>query len=52
MTLIKCPECKKEISDKAGECPQCGNKEFDVGLEPEDAKRIIKFLRNKDETEE
>lgn len=24
MALIKCPECEKEISDKAGTCPHCG----------------------------
>ena len=24
MALIKCPECKKEISDKAASCPNCG----------------------------
>ena len=24
MALIKCPECSKEISDKAESCPQCG----------------------------
>lgn len=24
MSLIKCPECGKEISDKAISCPQCG----------------------------
>ena len=24
MALIKCPECNKEISDKAISCPQCG----------------------------
>jgi hypothetical protein len=24
MALIECPECKKEISDKAKECPHCG----------------------------
>ncbi len=24
MALIKCPECGKEISEKAFECPQCG----------------------------
>jgi RNA polymerase subunit RPABC4/transcription elongation factor Spt4 len=22
--LIKCPECKKEVSDKAQSCPNCG----------------------------
>ena len=25
MALIKCPECGKEISDKALSCPNCGN---------------------------
>lgn len=25
MALIKCPECGKEISDKAISCPNCGN---------------------------
>lgn len=25
MVLIPCPECKKEISDKAGSCPTCGH---------------------------
>lgn len=25
MTLISCPECGKEISDKAFACPHCGN---------------------------
>jgi len=24
MALIKCPECKNEISDKAISCPRCG----------------------------
>jgi hypothetical protein len=24
MSLIQCPECKNEISDKAIYCPQCG----------------------------
>lgn len=24
MALIKCPECRKEISDKANTCPNCG----------------------------
>lgn len=26
MALIKCPECKKKISDQANECPNCGRK--------------------------
>lgn len=25
MSMIKCPECGKEVSDKADECPNCGN---------------------------
>jgi len=25
MSLIKCPECGKEVSDKAVSCPNCGN---------------------------
>lgn len=24
MAMIKCPECGKEISDKAAACPNCG----------------------------
>lgn len=24
MSLIQCPECKKQISDKAQSCPTCG----------------------------
>lgn len=24
MALIKCPECGREISDKASSCPHCG----------------------------
>lgn len=26
MALIKCPECRKMISDKAERCPHCGQK--------------------------
>ena len=24
MALIKCPECSKDVSDKAQSCPNCG----------------------------
>lgn len=24
MALIKCPECGRQVSDKASKCPQCG----------------------------
>lgn len=30
MSLIKCPECNKEISDKATSCPMCG---YPIGKE-------------------
>lgn len=26
MALLNCPECNKEVSDKAGRCPNCGTK--------------------------
>ena len=25
MAMIKCPECGKDVSDKAANCPNCGN---------------------------
>lgn len=25
MALINCPECRKEVSDRAAACPHCGN---------------------------
>jgi len=25
MAIIKCPECNKDVSDKAASCPNCGN---------------------------
>ena len=31
MALIKCPECGKEISDKATVCPNCG---YPITTEP------------------
>ena len=30
MSLIKCAECNKEISDTAHRCPNCGYKEVKV----------------------
>lgn len=35
MALIKCPECGKEISDKASSCPNCG-----VGIRKNSKKKI------------
>jgi|GEM_PF-4087762 len=31
MALIKCPECGKEVSDKAAKCPNCGMKIAEQG---------------------
>ena len=36
MALIKCPECKKEISDKATQCIHCG-----CPIEKEKEKNIV-----------
>ena len=33
MALIKCPECGKEISDKAAACPNCGCPIKDASLD-------------------
>jgi len=32
MALIKCNECKKEISDTAKQCPHCGYKKKKIGF--------------------
>ena len=32
MALIKCPECKKEISNSAKNCPSCGYKISKSGI--------------------
>lgn len=40
MALIKCPECGREISDKAASCPNCGcpSSEFNRPPVPEDTR--------------
>lgn len=35
MALIKCPECGKEISDKASSCPSCGYPINNIKVETE-----------------
>lgn len=32
MSLVKCSECSKEISDKAEACPNCGNTSTPKGV--------------------
>lgn len=41
MALIKCPECGKEVSDKASACPNCG---YRIS-HPEKAAAIIKYAK-------
>lgn len=38
MALIKCPECGKEISDKAVSCPNCGCPLKETIIETEQSK--------------
>ncbi len=40
MPLIKCPECNKEISDKATSCPSCGHP-----LKDEKSKTILATVK-------
>lgn len=48
MSLIKCPECNREISDRAESCPHCGlPKEFSSNKKEEDkATYDYKTIRN------
>lgn len=53
MTLIRCLECKNDVSSNADFCPKCGNKDFydqwfnDASLKIEAAKRLEKENRLK-----
>lgn len=51
MALIKCPECGKEISDKAPACIHCGyplqNQNANTGAEPETKLCEVTFIRLK-----
>lgn len=44
MALISCPECSREISDKASVCPQCGapsaNPTTEAQFNPDTGQRI------------
>ncbi|MFA5888760.1 MAG: zinc ribbon domain-containing protein [Candidatus Paceibacterota bacterium] len=41
MSLIKCSECGKEISDKAVSCPSCGNPTVTKSPEIVEDKKIV-----------
>ena len=48
MAIIKCPECGKEISDKATSCPNCGfplikgQPEKEKPKEPSTVEKVLK----------
>lgn len=44
MSLIKCKECGKEISDNASNCPNCGAKNKNNNKEASKGLKIICFL--------
>ncbi len=44
MTLINCPECKKEISDEAIKCPGCGKTVVEVLYELSERKFRVRML--------
>lgn len=52
MSIIKCPECGKEISDKATFCPNCGVplNEDKKNVENDDKKNEKKSVRKRDST--
>ncbi len=45
MALIRCPECGREISDKAVSCPGCG---YPLAEQPDDTARRLEEAREKD----
>ena len=47
MALIKCPECGKEISDKASSCINCG---YPIQSQKAESKLVIKALKHPNET--
>ena len=48
MALIRCPECNREISDKAAACPGCGYPLQDHTEEVSEKERLLKEAEEKD----
>lgn len=44
MALIKCPDCGKEISDKAPVCPNCGRPIAPTGIYSFLSQRWVKII--------
>lgn len=48
MALIRCPECGREISDKAAACPGCGYPMTPVNPETEETARRLEEANRQD----
>ena len=48
MALIRCPECNREISDKATACPGCGYPLNSPSQETTEKERLLKEAEEKD----
>lgn len=49
MALIECPECGKEVSDQAKNCPNCGHPipiSNYTNQNSKDSSKLIKHLKN------
>ena len=51
MSLIKCPECGKDMSDKAPSCPSCGCPIDVVIAERQRIKKEAEIKKQQEETE-
>ncbi len=45
MSLIKCSECGKEISDKASACISCGNPIHPQSTEAKEDKKVVEVVK-------
>lgn len=48
MALIRCPECNREISDKATACPGCGYPLNSPSQETAEKEQLLKEAEEKD----
>lgn len=48
MALIKCPECGREISDKATACPGCGYPMTPAAAPEDERARLLAEARERD----
>ena len=51
MALVLCPECKREVSDRAIACPNCGYPMHEeLSIESEDIQEYCGFQENKNDS--